>query len=142
MHTTTRTSSRHLTRSLLATSLVAVALVGVGGTAHAQGGGGGKVRVTGTCSAATHHELTAKRDDGRVEVETEIDSNRAGQTWHVTMSDNGSRFLSRSRVTKAPSGSFEIRATVANRAGADKIRAVATNARTGERCSAALVVRG
>jgi hypothetical protein len=139
----TSRTTRHLSRSLVATGLLAAALVGGGGAAQAQGGNGGdRVLVSGTCTGATHQKLVAKRDDGRIEVEVEIDSNVAGQTWHVTMADNGSRFLSLSQVTLGRSGSFEITRTIANRAGADRIGAVATNAGTGERCSAALVVQG
>jgi len=137
----TRRTTRHLSRGLVATGLLA-ALVAGGGTAQAHGGGGDRVRVSGSCSAGTHQELVAGRDDGRIEVELEVDSSRAGQTWHVTMSDNGARFLSRTRVTRGRSGSFEIARTVANRAGRDRITARATNARTGERCTAALTVRG
>jgi hypothetical protein len=140
---TTSRTTRHVGRGLVATGLLAAALVGGSGAAQAQGGGGGdEVRVSGTCSAATHQKLVAKRDDGRIQVEVEVDSNRVGQTWQVSLADNGSRFLSASAVTKAPSGSFEIRRTITNRAGDDRITAVATNARTGERCSAALVFRG
>jgi hypothetical protein len=150
MNTTTTNSTasrttRHLSRTFVATGLLAAALVGGSGAAQAQGGGGGggdKVRVSGSCTAGTHQKLVAKRDDGRIEVEVEVDSDKAGQTWHVTMADNGSRFLSVSRVTRGPSGSFEITRLIANRSGRDRITAVATNAGTGEKCSAALVVRG
>jgi hypothetical protein len=142
MHITRRTT-RHLSGGLVATGLLAAALMGGSGAAQAQGGGGGdKVRVSGTCSAASQQELTAKQDDGRIDVEVEVDSNKVGQTWQVSLADNGSRFLSASRVTKAPSGSFEIGRTVSDHAGSDRITALATNVRTGERCSAALVVRG
>lgn len=33
--------------------------------------------------------LKAKRDDGRIEVELGVDSNRAGQTWATRVTDNG-----------------------------------------------------
>jgi hypothetical protein len=134
-------STRRLTGGLMTTGLLAVALVGGAGSASAHGGGDdGKVRATGSCSAGTHQKLVAGRDDGRIEVEMEVDSDRAGETWHVTMSHDGSRFLSRSRVTRGRSGSFEISRRVVDRAGKDRITAVATHA--GERCTATVVVRG
>jgi hypothetical protein len=138
--TTTARSTRRLTGGLLTTGLLAVALVAGGGPASARGGDDAKVRASGTCSAGTHEKLVAKRDDGRIEVEAEVDADRAGETWHVTMSHNGSRFVSRSRVTAGRSGSFEISRRVADRAGRDTFTAVATHA--GERCSATVVVRG
>jgi hypothetical protein len=135
-------STRRLTGGLITTGLLAAALVGGAGSASAHGGGGddGKVRATGSCSAGTHQKLVAGRDDGRIEVELEVDADRAGETWHVTMSHDGSRFLSRSRVTRGRSGSFEISRRVVDRAGKDRITAVATHA--GERCTATVVVGG
>jgi hypothetical protein len=142
MSTPSRGAARALTRGLLATSLLTAALVAGGGAAHAKGGGDDQVRVAGTCSGGTHQKLVAKRDDGRLEVEVEVDSNRTGQTWHVWVGDNGARVVSVSAVTAGPSGSFEIERKTTDRAGADRISAVATNAKTGERCSAYLVVPG
>jgi hypothetical protein len=131
------------TRRSIAAGLLALALVGAGGgAAQAKGGGGQEVRTSGSCSAASDWKLKAKSDDGRLEVELEVDSNRVGQTWQVSMSDNAVRFFSGSRVTQAPSGSFEVEKRVANKAGADRITAVATNPTSGERCSAALSFSG
>jgi hypothetical protein len=130
----------HTTKGALVAGILATALVGAGsGAAHASGGHDStEVRASGSCSGTTDWKLKAKQDDGRLEVELEVDANRVGQTWQVTMSDNGTPFFSGSRVTAAPSGSFEVRATTANRAGTDRVTAVATNTRTHERCSAAL----
>jgi hypothetical protein len=138
--TTTARSTRRLTGGLLTTGLLTAALVAGGGPASARGGDDAKVRASGTCSAGTHQKLVAESDDGRIEVEVEVDADRAGETWHVTMAHNGSRFVSRSRVTAGRSGSFEIARRVADRAGRDTFTAVATHA--GERCSATVVLRG
>jgi hypothetical protein len=125
-------------RSLVA-GLIGLGLVcGGAGAAHASGGNGNEVRVSGSCSAASNWKLKVKNDDRLLDVQFEVDANRVGQTWAVTMSDNNTRFFSGSRVTSAPSGSFEIAKRIANRPGTDRIRAVAINSRTGERCSAAL----
>src|SRR5262252_162810 len=45
--------------------------------AFASGGGG--VSASGACTNGGHFELKAKHDDGRIEMEYQVDSNRAGQ---------------------------------------------------------------
>jgi hypothetical protein len=63
-----------------------------------------------------------------------VDSNRVGQTWHWRLVHNGSTSASGVRKTTAPSGSFEVRRLMVNRAGTDTIRLRASNAHSGERC--------
>ena len=53
---------------------------------------------------------------------------------------NGARVAQLTRVTKAPSGSFEARKLIANTAGADVVKATAH--RAGETCSARATFRG
>lgn len=48
--------------------------------APAQAGGDEVIR-RGSCTGSTDWKLKAKHDDGRLEVEGEVDSNRNGQTW-------------------------------------------------------------
>ena len=91
---------------------------------------------TGDCSASSDWKLKLTPDDGRLEVEFEVDQNRNGQTWNVVLKHNGKRFWSAQRATKAPSGSFSVRKLTSNAAGADTIVARATNHRTGEACKA------
>ena len=93
--------------------------------AFASGGGGG-VRASGACTSGGHFELKAKHDDGKIEMEYQVDSNRAGQAWAVRITDNGTAVVSRHATTAAPSGSFTIRKVIANRPGTDKIHARAT----------------
>ena len=81
------------------------------GAGSALSGGGGNrtvVRVVGTCTDSSRAKLKLKPDNGRVEVEFEVDENRNGSRWGVTLKRNGTRVLSRSAVTGAPSGSFEV----------------------------------
>lgn len=99
-------------------------------------------KASGTCSKGAVWTLKAKADAGRVEVELEVDSNRAGQTWLWTMHDNGVRVGSALGRTVAPSGSFTARRLVANRAGTDTITVSASHAATGQTCSARVVFRG
>ena len=97
-------------------------------------GGGDAVITTGTCSGSSDWELKGKHDDGRLEIEAQVDSNRVGQTWSWRLLDNGVRFAAGTATTTAPSGSFTVERRTADRAGVDTIRLRASNARTGETC--------
>jgi hypothetical protein len=131
----------HITVRAAAAGLFALVLVGGGaGAAQAKGGHDREVRTSGHCSSATVWKLKAKHDDGRIEVELEIDSNRNNQRWSVAIKDNGARVFTGARRTHAPSGSFEVERKISNRAGTDRIKAGARNAVTGERCSGTLAL--
>jgi hypothetical protein len=97
---------------------------------------GGDVRVAGTCSAASASKLKLASRDGLIQTEFEVDQNRVGQVWSWTLKDNGVTVASGRATTVAPSGSFTVRRNLADRAGTDTIVAAATNAATGERCTA------
>ena len=99
-------------------------------------GGGTQVTHRGTCSASSVSKLALKHDDGRIETEFEVDSNRVGQRWNVVIKDNGVTVFSGARTTTAPSGSFEVERRIPNRAGTDTIVASAKNPATGESCVA------
>ncbi|TFG67079.1 MAG: hypothetical protein E4H24_07080 [Thermomicrobiales bacterium] len=73
-------------------------------------------------------------ENGRIEAEFEVDQNRNGKPWRVTLKQNGTRVFRAVRYTQAPSGSFEVRRVLPNRAGADQIIGRAKNLRTGEIC--------
>ena len=118
----------HLAVALLTSSV----LITVAGPAQAKGGD--DVVRRGSCTGATHWKLKVKPDDGRLEVEAEVDSNRVGQTWGWRLVHNGSTSASGTATTTAPSGSFEVRRRMVNLAGTDTITLRASNARTGERC--------
>ena len=94
----------------------------------------GDVRVRGTCTKASSAKLNLSREDGRVEVEFEVDQNRVGVRWGVVLRRNGSIAATRTRVTRAPSGSFTVRILTRDRAGADSF--VVQARRAGERCAA------
>jgi hypothetical protein len=115
------------------TLAIGAGALAVAAPAHAQGGGGG-VERSGGCSAGAVWKLKAKHDDGRIETEFEVDSNRVGQRWNVRIADNGVLVFSGARRTLAPSGSFTVERRIANRQGADHLRAVAVQPRTGQRC--------
>ena len=90
------------------------------------------------CGAGATWKLRAKSDNGRIEVDFEVDSNRVGQTWAVRMTDNGVIVFNGTRRTVAPSGSFSVERLVTDRAGTDTFVAVAANPATGQRCSASV----
>ena len=92
-------------RTLIATALVAGAVLAVPATAAAADD---DIIRTGTCSGSADWKLKAGPDDGRLEVEFEVDSNRVGQTWRVKIRDNGVLRYNALRTTRAPSGSFEV----------------------------------
>ena len=60
----------------------------------------------------------------------------------MAVNDNGVRVFTGRRTTRAPSGSFSLERRLTNRAGADRIVAVARNLRTGERCVGSLTFNG
>jgi hypothetical protein len=94
-------------------------------------------RASGSCATGVWN-LKAKPDDGRLEVEFEIDTNRNGQAWRVRIFDNGHRVFAGTRTTHAPSGSFDVEKRIANRAGRDHIVAKATRVSTGRTCTGSL----
>src|SRR5690349_7253907 len=111
---------KNLTRAAAAgaAALTLVPLAGVGVAAQAKGDDY-RVQRTGSCSGSADWKLKAKQDDGRIEVEFEVDSNRNGQAWAVRPKRDGVLFMSGTRTTLAPSGSFEVERKIANRAGSD-----------------------
>ena len=117
------------TRRLMATAAITVGLTAplvVAATPAFASGGGGGVSSSGACTNGGHFNLKAKHDDGKIEMEYEVDSNRAGQVWAVRITDNGAVVVSQHATTAGPSGSFTIRKVIANRPGADRIHARAT----------------
>jgi 2-methylaconitate cis-trans-isomerase PrpF len=95
---------------------------------------GDGVRVAGACSAASSSKLKVKHDDGRIEVEFEVDQNRNGVRWNVQFRRDGRLVFQGARRTAGPSGSFSLERKVAGSTAPVTIRARAT--RGGEVCTA------
>ena len=89
---------------------------------------------TGVCSGAAHWKLKLSPDDGRIEVEFQVDTNRVGTAWRVRIRHNGVLIFVGKRVTKAPSGAFTVRRLTHNRAGTDSFRAGARAVVSGQTC--------
>jgi hypothetical protein len=129
------------TRRLGSTALAVLMIGGLTATAPATAkDGDGRVIVRGDCSSRSEWKLKAKPDDGRMEVELEVDSNRNGQSWTWTLRSEGSVFASGRRTTQAPSGSFSVERRTSDSGGTQRISATARNARTGEVCRASLTI--
>jgi hypothetical protein len=117
-------------RALVALVTAALTLpVWVAGPAHASHGGGDGVRRSGHCAGGVRWELRAKHDDGRFEVEGEIDAGHAGQRWHWTLRHNGSVSAKGTRRTAGESGSFEVERRMSDLAGRDHFAFRATHGR-------------
>ena len=119
---------------LLAATFAGLALAASLGASPA-GAKAGDIRVAGTCNKSATTKIKLASRDGRIETETEVDSNRNGQTWSVRMRQNGVLVLNTTAVTKAPSGSFTVRKVLADKAGTDTITTVSRNAATGQTCT-------
>jgi hypothetical protein len=102
--------------------------------AFASSGNDGDVIKEGPCSGASDWKLKLSPENGRLEVEFEVDQNVVGDTWRVQMKDNGTVFFRGRAVTKGPSGSFEVRKVTADQPGTDNVVAQAMNLSTGETC--------
>jgi hypothetical protein len=111
--------------------MVAATLVAAPITASAKDG---DIIRRGDCTVRSDWKLKLSPEDGRIEVEFEVDQNRNGQRWNVQLKRNGNVFWRGSRTTKSPSGSFEVRRLTRNGPGVEKIVARAKNPRTGEVC--------
>ncbi len=125
--------SRHLIVALVAGIAAATSLALA---APASGGGDREVRVRGTCTGAATSKLKLSDENGRIEVEFEVDQNVNGRRWRVTLKRNGVRIFRGIRTTQPPSGSFEVRRLVADRAGREAITARARALSGGQLCTA------
>jgi hypothetical protein len=107
--------------------IAAALMLTVAGAAPAMAKDGDVIR-RGSCSGSTDWKLKLSPENGRIEVEYEVDSNRVGQTWRVRIVKNGNVIFQGRRITKGPSGSFEVRVVTSNTRGDDVFRARATHA--------------
>ena len=94
----------------------------------------GDVIKAGPCSRNSDWKLKLSPENGRIEVDFEVDQDVAGDTWRVVLRHNGNVFFRGTRTTLAPSGSFEVHRVVNNLAGPDTITGRARNLRTDEVC--------
>ena len=110
-----------------AAAAVAAAMLLTAGTALPAAAGDDEKIRRGGCSGSADWKLKVKPDDGRLEVEAEIDSNVSGQTWRWRLSHNGSVSARGRKTTRGPSGSFDVERRMANLSGTDTFRLRATH---------------
>jgi hypothetical protein len=119
------------------TSLTAAAIASLAvASAAPASGGGDEIRNGGDCTGSSSSKIKVKPDDGRIQVEFEVDQNKSGDTWKVKIKDNGSVEFKGTATTRGRSGSFSVERRIGDAPGSDKIKAVAKNKSGGERCSA------
>jgi hypothetical protein len=100
----------------------------------------------GLLDAEAHHcwictwKLKSKLDNGRLETEFEVDQNRVGRRWRVSLVQDGRTVFTGIRRTAGLSGSFELRRLLGNTEGSDRIVARARALATGETCTGALTI--
>ena len=119
-------------RAMVATAVLGTLLIG--GTALPVLAKDGDVIRRGTCSGRSDWKLKLSEEDGRIEVEYEVDQNVVGDVWRVRIRHDGDLVFAGRRTTRGASGSFEVRILQRNRAGDDVFRGRAVNVRTGETC--------
>lgn len=133
----TRFSTRRIGRLVATSGIASAILLGtLAAPAATLAKGNDGVRATGTCTIRSTSKIKAKLDNGRIEVEFEVDQNRNNRLWTVRIYDDGIRVFTGLRRTVAPSGSFSVERRITNRPGTDTIVARAVNATTGEVCRA------
>jgi len=121
------------TKTIAAAFVVAAALGATTAQAATAKSGDG-VRVAGTCSDMSTSKLKIKHDNGRLQVEFEVDQNRNAVPWTVELRKDGRLVFQGTRLTAAPSGSFSLERRIAGSTGIIKARAT----RNGEVCFANL----
>jgi hypothetical protein len=123
-------SRLRLTLTAVVTSLAAALALAAVPAASAKDG---DKLVRGVCTQGSTAKLKLSDEDGRIEVELEVDQNRNGVRWQVRLKRNGSVSARTAATTRAPSGSFEVRRVLANGPAVDRIAATAVSP-SGERC--------
>jgi hypothetical protein len=124
----TRTALAALTLTALAMPLASVA------PATASPAKAGAVRSHGGCGGPAVWKMKAKPDNGRIQLEAEVDSNHAGQVWDWTIKHNGNRSAKGSSTTHGASGSFTVQRRMSNKAGTDRFVFRAERRATGAVC--------
>jgi hypothetical protein len=130
MNTAKRPATHRLSKLSAFATLAMVATTLAVAPAHASDDR--RVSNTNRCASGVI-KVKAKADDGRLEVEGEVDTNRRGQTWSWQMRRDGNVAARGTSTTAGRSGSFSVERKISNPAGRDRIvfRAV----RGGQVCS-------
>jgi hypothetical protein len=90
----------------------------------------------GPCSASSDWKLKLSPEDGRIEVEFEVDQNVSGDEWRVRIRHGDTVVFRGRETTGGASGSFTVRIVEDDLSGTDVFRAKARNLSTDEPCAA------
>jgi hypothetical protein len=93
------------------------------------------VKRGGTCPGSTSAKIKLSPEDGGIETEFEVDQNRTGVTWKVSLRRGGKVVARTQATTGGRSGSFEVRRVLSDGPGTDSISARAVSP-SGEVCTA------
>jgi hypothetical protein len=118
---------------ILKVGLAAAMVLTLAGAVPASANSGDVIKQ-GACSARSDWKLKLSPENGRIEVQFEVDSNVRGQNWGVRIWKNGNRIFRGTRTTAGASGSFTVRVVTSNPPGSDHFVAAARNPATGETC--------
>lgn len=124
------TAPRQVARAV--TLVLGAGLALAGSQLPATAGDDDRVERSGSCSDGTRWDLKVKTDDGRLEVEGEVDSNQNGQDWSWKFRHNGAVSARGTATTHGPSGSFSVERRMVNLKGTDKVVFLARH--DGETC--------
>jgi hypothetical protein len=126
------------------TRLPVVALVGIGALLPMTAASAAdSVTRSGACSATSSWTMRAAEAAGdQASLRLAVNSTRAGQSWSVVLLRQGSQFFSTQRTTDA-NGDFVVSHAAREVNNVDDVyTARARNLRTGETCSARVVLPG
>jgi hypothetical protein len=121
---------------LIRVAIAGVLVFTVAGTTNAVAKSGDVIR-RGSCSNTSDWKLKLSPENGKIEVEYEVDSNKVGQNWRVKIFQNGDRIFRGTKTTQGASGSFTVRTLAKNTTGTDSFKAHARNLGNGETCGGA-----
>jgi hypothetical protein len=88
----------------------------------------------GSCSGSSDWKLKLSPDNGRLQVEFEVDQNVSGDTWRVRIRHGDTVAFRGNETTGGASGSFTVNIREDDLAGTDAFRAKARNLSTDELC--------
>lgn len=86
------------------------------------------------------HELSADREDGRFEVDAEVDRAKPGSLWRVQLSHDGKTYYDKTRAADRE-GEIEVETLRANTSGNDVFRLKVTRVYNGVTCGSSITLR-
>jgi hypothetical protein len=126
-------------RSALAIGAVATVVV-VGAPLAFSAAASADTEKRGSCSSGARYDYEVEKDDGRFEVNFEVDSNRTNEQWRIQLWQDGKRYYSAVRTTDHE-GEADAEQNRPNTRGKDHFKARAVSLSSGEVCTVKIVRR-